>query len=127
MKNLKTNAVSFAQAKLKAIIAITIIATLGSCVINVPDDKDGTPNLSLNGVWDSVSWDGDTVIISGSSGKGDDGVTYWRNLTSTGYLTWSGQWRNNANTWTGGTWTLSPDGKTLVVGNANGSSTWRRR
>jgi len=114
-------------------------------------------NLSLDGVWESVSWSGDQVIISGSTGvnsmftvnpgtiradavgKGYVGVgkTCWRNLSKTGNLTWSGQWiairyyTSSPNvaigtTWVDGTWTLSADGQTLVVGDAQGSSTWKR-
>jgi hypothetical protein len=65
------------------------------------------------------------------------GSTHWRNLSSTGNLTWSGQWvaftynTSNPNvatgtSWISGTWTLSADGETLTVGNADGSSTWTK-
>jgi hypothetical protein len=60
MKNIKT-IIGFT-----ALIAV-IIFTLGSCIINVPDDSGGsTPNYSLDGTWRCSGYF--TVRVNGSSG-----------------------------------------------------------
>ena len=68
--------------------------------------------------------------------------TDWRNLTSTGNLTWSGQIvgiRYNASSpnvatgtiWVNATFTLSADGQTLTIASADSdganTSTWTRK
>jgi hypothetical protein len=157
MKNQKTNFMSFAIAKLKAarraagIIALVavIVFTLGSCIINIPDDKE-EPNTSLDGTWTlrtSILTAG--ITVSGRSGmltsfnSTDAGWSdcynkgyinqWWRNLQSTGNLTWSGQqawcqvYVSNPNVSGGVSWpnitiVMSANGKTLTVSekNANG-------
>ena len=109
-----------------------------------------TINTSLNGVWDNS---GANITVSGSSGilsafgtpnaRGQDAINkgyitpgsqYWRNLTSTGNLTWSGQYNaitfNTAspNVATGTTWlniaiTMSENGQTLTVRQTTTSGT----
>jgi len=68
------------------------------------------------------------------------GMTYWRNLTSTGNLKWSGEWVGvrfytsdptvaiGTGWGTGATWTLSADGNTLTVNGPNGPTNeiWTR-
>jgi hypothetical protein len=144
MKNIKT-IIGFT-----ALIAV-IIFTLGSCVINVPDDE---PNTSLNGTWESG---GDVVRISGDSGtwtKFGTASGYWkdaierghvfvngpafRNLERTGDLTWKGQERgvnyngstSNYAVWGNCTITMDSNGKTFrsyTAGFTNPSGTWTRQ
>jgi hypothetical protein len=135
-------------------IAVVIMLTLGSCIINVPDD---TPNHSLNGTWGRSS--GDRVRISGDSGTwtrlGTTGSGFWQdainkgyiyvngpafqNLEGNGYLRWKGQQRvvnynsstNTANYagWADCTISMDEDGKTIYTyasGVTNPSSTWTR-
>jgi len=112
----------------------------------------GTTNLSLDGVWEldggmRVTVSGSTGIISSFSttkstitqsavdkGYISIGSQFWRNLTSTGNLTWSGQelkilfYNSSPNVAIGtvfenSTFTLSPNGQTLTVG----GRTWTRR
>jgi len=112
----------------------------------------GNPNTSLNGVWVHSSG-GLTVTVSGKIGiissmtnaspLWTDAVSkgyvtvgssqYWRNLTSTGNLTWSGQeMRVTYNTsspniaistdWnTSRRITMNADGQTITVSNTDGS------
>jgi hypothetical protein len=140
MKNQKTNTVSFAITKLKTISAIALIAvimfTLGSCIINVPDD---TPNLSLDGTW--KRGDGPVYSINGSTGvftqlnwplyqnaasKGyiSIGGQAFRYLSKTGDRTWTGQlnmvvFYENApnvaigNSWENTTITMAANGRTF--------------
>jgi hypothetical protein len=102
MKNLKT------LFGLTALIAV-IIFTLGSCVINVPDDDNGgttTPNTSLEGFWVSTfvvkisGSTGDITHIGNVSALSQDAINkglikigdqMFRNLTKTGDRTWTGQ------------------------------------
>ncbi|GBU29393.1 hypothetical protein R84B8_02957 [Treponema sp. R8-4-B8] len=111
----------------------------------------GSPNLSLDGVWKAGN---DTVYqvvtISGNIGtftsyNGTDTLwldainkgyvqisssQYWRNITSTGNLTWSGQelrvqhYTSSPNVAIGTSWgnctlTMSADGQTLTVAGGN--------
>jgi len=109
------------------------------------------PNTSITGTWQQGN--GISVTVSGSTGNvaafgSPDalmqsainnnhikiGTQYWRSLSSTGNLTWSGQWlaisynSSNPNVatgtqWSSATWRMSADGRTLTVGNY----TWTRR
>jgi hypothetical protein len=140
--------------KLFGIIAFiaVIIFTLGSCVINVPEEV----NHSLNGIWGRSN--GDRVRISGDSGTYtrlgsasgywqdaiDKGYIYeggpaFRNIDDNGYLKWKGQVRvvnynastNKANNaaWADCTISMDDDGKTIytyAAGITNPSSTWTR-
>jgi len=112
-------------------------------------------NLSLNGVWGNS---GTRITVSGSTGvisafgtsmnalwtdaknKGyvSIGSQYFRNITSTGNLTWSGQHlmvRYNTSSpnvaigtdWGNCTLTLSANGQTLTETKSNGSNTWTRQ
>jgi hypothetical protein len=154
MKNIKTNAVSFAQAKLKAKIAIAILAallifTLASCVINVPDDKS-----PLDGDWIGLS--DEVVRIKGNTGRFFDlsnttgswgsavyyevikvGDVKFRDLTKTGDRTWTCDQCSVAPyysipaslEWSFTTITLSADGQSFVEevrGHIN-SYTWTRQ
>jgi hypothetical protein len=117
-----------------------------------------TPTYSLDGVWDN---DGRRITVSGSTGvisafgaitgvsqsAVDKGYitlnsTHWRNLTSTGNLTWSGEVRgitwNTSNpnvatgtSWTNATFTVSANGQTLTVteiwGSGTSTSTFTRK
>jgi len=118
------------------------------------------PTYSLDGVWKSSteSIKGRIITISGSIGvfsafgtinaltqsaidKGywKLGDQAWRNITSTGNLTWSGQFlatqynTSNPNVaigtgWVNATFTLSADGQTLTCTSVDGSATsiWTR-
>jgi len=104
-----------------------------------------TPTYSLDGIWEEKGNVGHRVTISGSTGVvsafGDVGALVqsaidkgyvtlnsleWRNLKSTGNLTWSGEQKgltaNKSNlnvatgvAWTNATFTLSVDGQTLTI------------
>jgi hypothetical protein len=117
--------------KLFGIIALVavIIFTLGSCVINVPDDNGGgdTPNTSINGTWEESGF---IISISGTSGviqrlpnfyyggytqSAIDkqyfkvGTQWFRNISKDNYLerTWSGQMiliNHNGDNATGTSW-----------------------
>jgi len=117
----------------------------------------GTSTYSLDGVWESsagtrVTVSGRTGVISvlGSySGANQDAINkglfkigsqYWRNLTSTANLTWSGQiliaqyYTSNPNvaigtTWDNRTFTMSANGQTLTIKDSSGTgtSTWTRK
>jgi hypothetical protein len=114
---------------------------------------------SINGVW--LRTNGTKVTVSGSTGTtnafgeanviGQDAINkkywnigdpYWRNITSTGSSTWSGQQlmftynTSSPNVATGTTWrdstfTLSSNGQTLTVKNSDTSTsytdTWTRQ
>ncbi|MDR0331283.1 MAG: leucine-rich repeat domain-containing protein [Chitinispirillales bacterium] len=120
-----------------------------------PVNTSPAANASLNGIWEEIGNNRRVVTISGSTGaltaidpslsdplavsavdKGYWAISsaHWRNLTSTGNLTWSGQWSaptyNSSkpgvavgSRWVSDIWALSSDGQTLTVG----SSTWTRR
>jgi len=111
---------------------------------------------SLDGVWESGVWQvtvsGNKGVISGlplasnTSGNTADainkgyikvGTEYWRNLTSTGNLTWSGQaadieyYTSNPGVaiglvWGNSTFTMSANGQTLTVAGSGGGS-WGRK
>jgi hypothetical protein len=130
---------------------------IGTPTCSVCGYASGSPNLSLDGVWDWIDI-GRQITISGSTGvfskfennpsafiqdainKGyfAIGGQAWRNIKSTGNLTWSGQFlaitvnTSNPNvaigtTWVNCTFTLSADGQTLNAINSNGgTSTWTR-
>jgi fibronectin type 3 domain-containing protein len=113
------------------------------------------PTYSLNGIWERSA--GIQVTVSGSTGvlstfanlntvsqsavdKGfvKVGDQFWRNLTSTGNLTWSGQLliinynTSSPNvaigtTWSNRTFTMSADGQTLTVTDGTNSTTWTRK
>ena len=130
--------------KLIGIIALVAVIwfSMAACDIDENNDDNGTPTTqSLNGVWASNI--GTLITVSGSTGVlsalgtpsglwGDAinkgylkiGEQYWKNLTSTGNLTWSGQvLLFNVNTsnpdvalnvhWSDCTFTMSSDGITL--------------
>jgi len=116
---------------------------------------------SLDGVWEDNG--GARITVNGSSGVFSKlwdspkpitqdainkeyvklGSQYWRNLTSTGNLTWSGQvlivTYNTSNpnvatgtSWTNATFTMSNNGQTLTVAYTTGGSgavtdTWTRK
>ena len=109
------------------------------------------PSYSLNGVWGTGS--GTQITVSGSTGvlssisssnalyndalnKGyiSIGSQIWRNLSSTGNLTWSGQTLQirfytssptvaTGTNWVNATFTMSANGQTLTVD----GTTWTRR
>jgi len=111
-------------------------------------------NYSLDGVWGAS--DGSRVTVSGSTGvisalgvttplhqsAIDKGYYYvggqfWRNITSTGALTWSGQVLNiQYNTsspnvaigtiWRDATFTMNANGQTITVVNSAGTAAWTR-
>jgi len=118
--------------------------------------KSWVSAYSLDGIWENS--EGMRITVSGSTGvytalgsgalqsalwpdavsKGyiAVGKQFWRNITSTGNLTWSGQQLgitfnpSNPNVatgtgWTDGTLTMSADGKTLT-GVFGGAVTWTR-
>jgi hypothetical protein len=142
--------------KLFGIIALVavIIFTLGSCIINVPDD---TPNYSLDGSW-KRDINTVTIRISGSSayitqinysnldtvwksaynqGMYKVGNDFYRNISKTGERTWRAQYHmveyytaTNVATrvyFPGdyGTITMSVDGKTIEGTTAG--ATWTRQ
>jgi hypothetical protein len=109
-----------------------------------------TVNTSLNGVWEigdtQITINGNTGVYSklgSATGRTLDAVNkgylkvgdqYWRNMTSTGNLTWSGQQNNitfttsSPNVATGTQWvnctiTMSADGRTIEV---NGTTYTRK-
>jgi hypothetical protein len=121
------------------------------CTVTVTGTTTPT-NYSLEGVWQRAN--GTQVTVSGSTGvlkvitSSPDALTqsaidkgylsvgsqYWRNLTSTGNLTWSGQVISTqyytsspdvaiGSTWNNCTFTMSADGQTLT---RDGSDTWTR-
>jgi hypothetical protein len=130
----------------------TLFRTSGSQVLTLRR----VSTYSLDGVWEG--YEGTQINVSGSTGVykafGSDfsggyplftdaknkgyiklGDACWRNLTSTGTLTWSGQvqtviWSGNNNNATGTGWsstilfTLSANGQTLTV---DGGGIWRRK
>ena len=125
-------------------------------VESVSGDRVVLQRASLDGVWRNAATGRVTAIngssgtinsIDSSSGLYQDAVNKgyikvgdqeFRNLRSTGNLTWSGQvlkadgFANNPNTATGasyanGTLTLSADGRTMTVTLAAGSATYTRQ
>jgi len=111
-----------------------------------------TPTYSLDGIWEiegiQITFNGSTGVFTALNFSDDINVwqsaldkgyiklgdTIWRNLTSTGNLTWSGQMlgiRVNTSSpnvatgtdWGNTTFTLSADGQTLT----NGNGTWTRK
>jgi len=126
-----------------------------SIVINKTITNGSTPTTySLDGVWENENGNGMQVTVSGSTGVlkvlpssnalwtdainknyVKVGDTFWRNLTSTGNLTWSGQslgvYSNTSSPnvatgtgWANTTFTLSADGQTLTI---TGADTWTRK
>jgi len=153
---------------LKLIGIIALVAVIGFSLaacdtggddVGDTDGTGGTVNTSLDGVWENSV--GMQVTISGSTGilsafiyanlnavsqssidKGfmKVGNQFWRNLTSTGNLTWSGQEAmvqfatSQPNIATGTTWsnnrtfTMSADGQTLkITEGTNTIGTWTRK
>jgi hypothetical protein len=102
MKNLKT---------LFGLTALAVIIfTLGSCVINVPDDS-GTPNTSIEGTWAQGDY---RIEISGRTGtltrcpRYDYNSALVSSAIDLGYLKVGTQWfrnlskdNNRERTWTG--------------------------
>jgi len=111
---------------------------------------------SLIGVWEDdagtqISYNGNIGIIdvfnstkplwlhAFNNGRFKVGSQFWRSLSSTGYLTWSGQQLHvtyNASSpdvstgtgWSNYTFTMSTDGQTLVVsGGLSDDVTWTRK
>jgi uncharacterized protein (DUF2147 family) len=116
-------------------------------------------NYSPNGVWEG--YEGTQINVSGSTGVykafGGDfsggfplftdaknkgyikiGDQLWRNISSTGNLSWSGQELNvtyntaspnvaTGTSWSNITFTMSADGQTLTVNNGSFSVIWRRK
>ena len=106
-------------------------------------DDGGGPNLSIEGVWESSG--GARVTVSGTSGTrtawgnlnplGEDArnkgmitlnMQWWRNISSTGDLRWSGQVRHityntsapnvaTGTAWSNCTFAMSADGNTLTI------------
>jgi hypothetical protein len=141
---------------MRSIAIIALVAVIGflmaACDIFDDDDSGDTVNTSLNGVWES---NGIQITVSGSTGvitqfnttsaiwndaknKGyvNVGDQVWRNLTSTGNLTWSGQdlrvqhYTSSPNVavntiWGDTTFTMSANGQTLTVN--SGGVTWTRK
>ena len=158
--------------KLFGIIALVAVIgfAMASCDIGGDDGDDGTPTTpttySLDGVWESSSGSSQ-VTVSGSTSNGTGvfsvypstgtGITqsaidkgyvgvgkqYWRNISSTGTLAWSGQQiiiqynTSNPNVAIGTDWgnvifTMSTDGQTITVtGSTSGggafTDTWKRK
>jgi len=110
------------------------------------------PNTSLNGIWKmgnfQVNVSGTTGVFSALPSSSSAALTqsaiekgyikigdqYWRNLTSTGNLTWSGQQKNitfnnskptvaTGTVWRDATFTMSADRQTVTVISSNGSGT----
>jgi hypothetical protein len=138
--------------KLFGIIALVALIgfSMAGCDIGGDNGDKGTPttqtNYSLDGTWKSAR--GWQITIKGTSGtisslgspitppSWEDAVNknmvkigdqFWRNITSTGNLTWSGQElivQNYTSTpnvaigtsWTNCTFTMSADGQTLNDG-----------
>ena len=124
-------------------------------IIFVKGTGGGTPqpSYSLDGTWQSSS-SGSQIFVSGSTGvltylnttsaiwndalnKGYVyvGMEYWRNLSKTGNLTWSGQYlsilfyTSSPNVaigteWRDFTFTMSANGQTLTMSDGN---TWTKR
>jgi len=150
----------------KVLGIIAIVAVIGFSMVACDNgngtppgtgtNPGGSTNTSLDGVWkrgNDTQWE--EITISGSSGvfssfnytqaifkdavsKGyySIGDQYWRNLRSTGNLTWSGQYlaitynASNPNVATGTSWnnftfTMSADGQKL--GSGNGTWDWTRQ
>ncbi|GBU29687.1 hypothetical protein R84B8_03260 [Treponema sp. R8-4-B8] len=153
MKNMKSNVGSFATAKFQVIrlCLIVTVAVIGFSMVSCKEEDDPPViNLSLNGVWTAMGG-GLVTTISGSSGtltsigvssalwqdavsKGyvKVGSQYFRNLTSTGTLTWSGQvlgvqyYTPNVaagTSWLNCTITMSSNGQTFT----DGSNTYTRQ
>jgi hypothetical protein len=137
----------------------TLTVTFSETVNSVTNTVTGTwtrkTTYSLDGIWENngvqTTVNGTTGVITafGSSvstlgqsaidkGYVKIGTTqYWRNITSTGNLTWSGQelmiTYNNSSpnvatgtTYDNRTFTLSADGQTLTVTDGTNSTTWTR-
>jgi hypothetical protein len=141
---------------MRSIAVIALVAVIGFSFVacddgsgNGDNNNGGTPTTySLDGIWDNygmqitVSGNGSTCIFSafGSGSLITNAVSKnyvklgdpaWRNITSTGNLTWSGQvigfnydsaspnvatgtaWTNN------GTFTMSSNGQTLTFNGVN--------
>jgi hypothetical protein len=111
MKNLKTLKATRRVAGFTALIAV-IIFTLGSCIINVPDDNGGsTPNTSIEGIWEVGDY---RIEISGRTGtltrcpRIDYGNALVSSAIDKGYIKVGTQWlryiskdNNRERTWTG--------------------------
>jgi hypothetical protein len=122
---------------------VTITMSSDGQTINDGSNFKRMRNLSLNGVWENgehrVEIIGNTgylralpsdmgALWNDARNKGyvKIGDPYWRNLTSTGNLTWSGQmlavtWSGSNNNASGTTWnnvtiTMSSDGQTINDG-----------
>jgi len=147
------------------VITGKIVDNNGQQVVNNPGNvtpvnsptTPTTPAYSLDGVWEQ---NGGQITVSGSTGVwsrlpsltpgslGADAISkgyysvgsqVWRNLTSTGNLTWSGQIKimqyntSNPNVATGTVWadytfTMSADGQTVTVRDVKGGSgDWTRK
>jgi hypothetical protein len=130
-----------------AFIAVIGLSTI-ACDLD-PDNGGNGSTHSLNGIWESDG--GARITVSGSSGVfsafgtpnplGLDAISkdywklgnqYWRNLSSTGNLTWSGQWlaiNHNLSspnvatgtTWANATFVMSANGQTLEVISTTGT------
>jgi len=128
----------------KILLAISVIALVFGMMLvgcgNGTTGDDGGPDIGLNGVWEDSN--GIKITVSGNRGVWTSFPTYpddltqssidkgyikiggqfWRNLTSTGNLTWSGEQAvatgNSSNpsvatgsSWTDRTFTMNADGK----------------
>ena len=131
--NVSNNAAFSSLASNDSVSSITLKAQWN---VNTPTPPEPTPKPptptpptanSLDGVWEEVGGGHRVITISGSTGT-LGGNPHWRNLTSTGNLTWSGQWIATSNSWINDRWTLSPDGQTMFVGDPrNPGSTFKRK
>ena len=144
--------------KIKAVQKVAIIAiitVIGFSMIACDPNNDDTPSYSLNGIWDANSvGSGFQVTVNGATGTFSGlystnaitadavnksyitvGGQAWRNITSTGNLTWSGQFLGiTSNTsspnvatgtqWVNCTFTMSADGQTIQMTSTAGNITY---
>jgi len=140
----------------KMIGVITVMAIIGFSFAACGGGDDGDDDIGLDGVWRWPSV-GIRITVKGNKGVWTDfptypdaltqssmdkgyikkGGTFWKDLTSTGSLKYSGQqamatYNSSApNVATGTSWgdrifTLSADGKTLTVTTGSSSVNWTK-
>ena len=158
-----TNGTVTAVSAGSAIITVTTADGGKTAQCNVTVTGSTTPttpiNNSLDGIWEISDGRGMKITVSGNTGvisqmgttsaNWTDAVNknyvkvgdqFWRNLTSTGNLTWSGQMlkisynTSSPNVATGTSWgnptfTLSADGQTLTITDSSEglNQTWTRK
>jgi len=140
----------------KLIGLIALVAIIGFSMAACATGNGGTTSYSLDGVWERSG--GRQITVSGNTGVFSSfennpraimqdainkgyyalGGQVWRNLASTGNLTWTGLYLavqdndSSPNVVTGTIWfnctfTLSANGQTLTCKDSTGTETWTRK